>query len=88
MIKPLAIELFAGLFGWLSILTGYWWISPPGIGPGGQAPSWRPLEIYVHEADGSQGPAKTEVLNLLPDPATIPSAAPVAPSVLRRSTRS
>ncbi len=67
----------AALFGWLSILTGYWWITPPGIGPSGQAPSWRPLEIYVHEADGSQGPAKTEVLNLLPDPATIPSAAKI-----------
>ncbi len=67
----------AGLTGFLSILTGYWWITPPAIGPRGQDPSWRAVEIYVHEPDGAQGPAKTEVLNQLPDPATLPSAAQI-----------
>jgi hypothetical protein len=66
-----------GLFGWMSILCLYWWISPPGIGPRGQDPSWRPVEIYVHEPDGAQGPAKTLVLNALPDPGKVPSAAQV-----------
>lgn len=55
-----------GLFGWLSILTMYWWIVPPGIGPRGQDPSWRPVEIYVHEPNA--GPARTEALNNLPSP--------------------
>jgi len=64
----------ASFFGWMSILCLFWWISPPGIGPRGQDPSWRPIEIYVHQADGGQGPAKTADLNLLPDPSTIPSA--------------
>lgn len=67
----------AGLFGWLTIMTLFWWIQPPGIGPRGQDPSWRPIEIYVHQPDGAQGPAQTEVLNLLPDPSQIPSAATV-----------
>ena len=64
-----------GLFGWLSILTMYWWIQPPGIGPRGQDPSWKPVEIYVHEPGA--GPAKTEVLDLLPEPATLPTGAQV-----------
>jgi hypothetical protein len=66
-----------GLFGFLSILTLYWWITPPGIGPRGQDPSWKPVEIYVHQPDGAQGPAKTEVLQSLPDPSTLPTAAQV-----------
>ena len=49
----------------------YWWIQPPGIGPRGQDPSWKPVEIYVHEPGA--GPAKTEVLDLLPEPATLPT---------------
>lgn len=67
----------AALFGFLSILTGYWWIQPPGIGPRGQDPSWKPVEIYVHEPGGAQGPAKTGVVNQLPDPASIPPAVQV-----------
>jgi hypothetical protein len=67
----------AALFGWLSILTLYWWITPPGIGPRGQDPTWVPLEIYIHQPDGAQGPAKTEVLNQLPAPSTLPTAAEV-----------
>jgi len=67
----------AGLFGWLTIMTLFWWIQPPGIGPRGQDPSWHPLEIYIHEADGAQGPARTEVLNQLPDPSKVPTAVQV-----------
>jgi hypothetical protein len=62
-----------GLFGWLSILCLFWWISPPGIGPRGQDPTWRPIEVYVHQFDGAQGPAHTPVLNQLPDPSAIPT---------------
>jgi hypothetical protein len=65
------------LFGFLSILTAYWWIQPPGIGPRGQDPTWQPLEIYIHEPGGEQGPARTEVLQHLPDPSTIPTAAQI-----------
>jgi len=71
--------VLGSLFGFLSILTGYWWITPPGIGPRGQDPSWKPIEIVVHEPNNAQGPAKTEVVNLLPDPTDtrIPTAAQV-----------
>jgi hypothetical protein len=67
------------LFGFLSILTGYWWIQPPGIGPRGQDPTWKPVEIVVHEPENAQGPARTEVVNMLPEPSDprIPSAAEV-----------
>lgn len=64
------------LFGFLSILTLYWWITPPGIGPRGTDPSWHPVEIFIHEPNA--GPAKTEVLNTLVakygDPKNLPSA--------------
>lgn len=64
------------LFGFLSILTLYWWISPPGIGPRGTDPSWKPVEIYIHEPDA--GPAKTQALNDLVvgfgDPKNLPTA--------------
>jgi len=62
------------LFGFLSILTSFWWIQPPGNGPKGQDPSWRPLEIFVNEPGNV---AKTEVLHNLPDPANIPTAAQI-----------
>jgi len=67
------------LFGFLSILTGYWWIQPPGIGPSGQAPTWKAVEIVVHEPGSTQGPARTEVLNQLPAPedTRLPTAAQV-----------
>src|SRR3954454_5406912 len=61
---------FAGLFGWLSILTLTWWISPPAIGPRGTNASWKPVEIYV---DGG-GLPKTEVVGQLPNPENLPSA--------------
>lgn len=67
--------VLGSLFGWLSILTMYWWITPPGIGPRGQDPSWKPVEIYVHEPGA--GPARTSVVDLLPDPSKIPSGAQV-----------
>jgi hypothetical protein len=65
----------AGLFGWLSIMTAYWWIQPPGIGPSGKAPSWVVQEIYVH--DPSSPPANLQQLNDLPDPSTLPTAAEI-----------
>jgi len=64
---------FAGLFGWLSILTLTWWISPPAIGPRGTNPTWKPVEIYV---DGGGAP-KTEVVGQLPSPDTLPTAAQI-----------
>jgi hypothetical protein len=60
------------LFGWMSIMCLYWWIIPPGIGPKGQDPSWRPVEIVIHEPDAR--PAKTPEVNQLPDPANLPTA--------------
>jgi hypothetical protein len=53
---------FAGLFGWLTILTLTWWIQPPGNGPRGTNPSWKPVEIYVTGGGNPQ----TEVLASLP----------------------
>ena len=64
---------FAGLFGWLSILTLTWWISPPAIGPRGTNPSWKVVEIYVEGG----GTAKTPVKNLLPGSDQIPNAADI-----------
>ena len=52
----------AGLFGWLSILTLTWWIQPPGNGPRGTNPSWKPVEIYV----SGGGSPQTEALTSLP----------------------
>lgn len=60
----------AGLFGWLVILTAYWWISPPGIGPRGTSPSWQPVEIYI---DGDI-PPETESAQSLPRPDEIVTA--------------
>jgi hypothetical protein len=62
---------FAGLFGWLSILTATWWIQPPAIGPRGQNPSWHPVEVYID--DPSTGPAKTQVIDALPRPEALPT---------------
>ena len=53
---------FAGLFGWLTILTLTWWIQPPGNGPRGTIPSWKPVEIYVTGG----GSPQTEALASLP----------------------
>lgn len=57
--KLAALITGAGLFGFLSILTMYWWIQPPGIGPrGGNDPHWVPVEIYVNPTakDPNQSP--------------------------------
>jgi hypothetical protein len=60
-----------GLFGWLVILTFMWWLTPPAIGPRGNLPSWKPVEIYVNGA-GDQ--PKTNVLGELVDPSSLPKA--------------
>jgi hypothetical protein len=67
----------SGLAGFMSILTLYWWVSPPGNGPRGQDPSWHAVEIYVNQRDGGQGPARTEQVNELPAPYDLPTAAEV-----------
>jgi hypothetical protein len=67
----------SGLAGFLSILTLYWWVSPPGNGPRGQDPSWHAAEIYVNQRDGGQGPARIEQVNELPVPYDLPTAAEV-----------
>jgi hypothetical protein len=62
----------AGLFGWLSIMSLFWWIQPPGIGPSGKLPSWQVEEIYIHDA--SSPPAQLDQLNNLPDPSQVVTA--------------
>ncbi|MEI7593378.1 MAG: hypothetical protein WCK41_09190 [Actinomycetes bacterium] len=66
---------FAGLFGWLTILTLTWWISPPAIGPRGTNASWKPVEIYVD----SGGQPQTAAIQALIDahPGAFPSAAQI-----------
>lgn len=59
-----------GLFGWLTILTLIWWITPPAIGPRGTNASWKPVEIY----ENSGGVPKTVEVGGLMDPADIPSS--------------
>ena len=61
----------SGLFGWLTILTFVWWLTPPEIGPRGNIPTWKPVEIYVNGANDS---AKVDVLNNLVDPASLATA--------------
>lgn len=51
----------AGLFGFMVILTAFWWLSPPGIGPAGDVPSWVPVEVYV---DGEAPPANAQAQRL------------------------
>lgn len=63
-----------GLFGFLVILTAIWWLSPPAIGPRGNLPSWRPVEIYVN---GGTDQARTEVVNRLVSPNSLPSTATI-----------
>jgi hypothetical protein len=63
---------FAGLFGWLSILTLTWWISPPAIGPRGTNASWKPVEVYVANGGSPQTAAVQALVNA--DLASLPSA--------------
>jgi hypothetical protein len=67
----------SAFFGFMSILTAYWWVSPPGNGPRGMDPSWHVQEVYFHQADNGQGPARTHVLNELPSPSELPTAAQI-----------
>lgn len=60
----------AGLAGWMVILSFTWVLTPPGIGPKGESPSWIPVEIYVN---GPETP-RTEVAQRLPQPQDLPSA--------------
>jgi hypothetical protein len=55
----------AGLFGWMSILTLYWWVNPPGIGPAGDPPYWLVEEIHV---TGSDEPPALREAQRLPTP--------------------
>ena len=59
-----------GLFGWLVILTFFWWLSPPAIGPRGNNGTWKPVEIVVN--DGSV--PKTEVVSTLVNPNDLPTS--------------
>ena len=65
---------FTGLFGWLTILTFMWWLTPPAIGPRGNIPTWKPVEIYVN---GGGDTAKTDSLNVLVDRNWSPPRMPV-----------
>ena len=60
-----------GLFGWLAILTFMWWLTPPAIGPRGNLPSWKPVEIYVN---GGGDQPKTEAVGDLVDPSSLAKA--------------
>jgi hypothetical protein len=53
----------AGLSGWMVVLTLFWWISPPGIGPSGPLPSWTPLEVHFNAGDEA---FDTDAANTLP----------------------
>lgn len=57
----------SGLFGWLTILTLFWWVSPPGIGPAGDPPFWEVSEIHV---TGGDEPPLLREAQLLPSPGT------------------
>jgi hypothetical protein len=73
-----------GLFGWLTVLTLFWWLSPPAIGPRGNNASWRPVEIIVN--DGSV--PKTEVVSTLINPNDLPTPEhPPGRPALRRPQR-
>lgn len=60
----------AGLAGWMVILSFTWVLTPPGIGPKGENPSWTPVEIYVN---GPETP-RTEAAQRLPQPQDLPAA--------------
>lgn len=55
----------AGLFGWMVILTLFWWVNPPGIGPAGDPPFWQVTEVHV--TGGDQPPVQREA-QFLPTP--------------------
>lgn len=53
----------AGLAGWMVILTTYWTVSPPGIGPSGPLPSWKPVEV-IYDTPGAD--PVTDIVETLP----------------------
>ena len=57
----------AGFFGWMVILTLFWWVNPPAIGPAGELPFWEVSEIHV---TGGQEPPVQREAQLLPSPGT------------------
>lgn len=58
----------AGLSGWLVILTFFWTVSPPAIGPTGPLPSWEPVEIIYN---GDDVVAVTDNVSDLPTPGEV-----------------
>lgn len=50
-----------GLFGWMVILTLIWWLTPPAIGPRGNIPTWKPVEIYVNGGGTKRKPMRSPV---------------------------
>jgi hypothetical protein len=58
----------AGLFGWMFLMGGVWWIY--GIGFKGRDPSWIPLEINLDRTS----PIDTDIAKKLPPEADLPDA--------------
>lgn len=58
----------AALFGWLTIMGVVWWIY--GIGMKGEAAHWQVIEINSEPLSDAQ----TDVVRLLPDPDSLPTA--------------
>lgn len=58
----------AGLFGFMAIITLFWWLVPPGIGPRGTSPSWEVKEVWVDDAV----PPVTESAQSLPRDGDLP----------------
>jgi hypothetical protein len=56
---------FAGLFGWMAIITLFWWVNPPAIGPSGDPPFWQVTEVHV--TGGDEPPVQREA-QFLPTP--------------------
>jgi hypothetical protein len=55
----------AGVFGWMAIVTLFWWVNPPAIGPSGDPPFWQVTEVHV--TGGDQPPVQTDA-QFLPPP--------------------
>ena len=58
----------AGLFGWLFLMGGIWWMY--GIGLKGRDPAWMPVEINFDRGS----PVATQAVESLPAPEALPSA--------------
>lgn len=53
------------LFGFMAILSLYFWLNPPGIGPRGDDPFWQAEEVYV--TGGPEPPILSDA-QMLPEP--------------------